>query len=49
MLSMFVLWLVVFAGIARRWRWTPALVVVTLVWTAVLLKSHMTDPIPLNF
>jgi nitrate/nitrite transporter NarK len=49
MLSMFVLWLVVFAGIVLRWRWTPGLVIVTLIWTAVLLKLHMNDAIPLNF
>ncbi len=49
MLSMFVLWLFVFAGIAKKWRWTPALAILTLVWTLVLLRSHMTDPIPLNF
>ncbi|MDD2858714.1 MAG: hypothetical protein PHU75_08580 [Candidatus Nanopelagicales bacterium] len=49
MLSMFVLWLVVFAGIVLRWRWTPGIVIVTLVWTAVLLKLHMNDAIPLNF
>lgn len=49
MLSMFVLWLIVFIGIARHWRWTPGLAIVTLAWTLVLLRLHMTDPIPLNF
>ena len=49
MLSMFVIWIVVFIGIARSWRWIPVLAVVNLVWTLVLLKMHMTDPIPLNF
>jgi len=49
MLSMFVLWFIVFAGIAKKWRWTPALAILTLVWSLVLLEMHMTDPIPLNF
>lgn len=49
MFSMFVLWFIVFVGIFLRKKWVPALVVVTLVWTAVLLRMHMTDPIPLNF
>lgn len=49
MLSMFLLWIVVFAGIFRGWRWTPVLVLVTLAWTVVLLNLHMTDPNPLNF
>lgn len=49
MLSMFVLWLIVSAGIARKWRWTPGLAILTLVWTLVILRLHMTDPIPLNF
>ena len=49
MLSMFVLWLIVFIGIFLRKKWVPALVIVSLVWTVVLLRLHMTDPIPLNF
>jgi len=49
MFSMFVLWMVVFLGIFRRWRWTPILVLVTLVWTALLLRLHITSPIPLEF
>ncbi len=49
MLSMFVLWLIVFAGIVLRWRWTPGLVILTLILTAVLLRMHINDPIPLNF
>ena len=49
MLSMFVLWIVVFAGISRRARWTIPVAVVTMLWSLVLLKLHMTDPIPLNF
>ena len=49
MFSMFVLWVVVFAGIYRRARWTIPVAVVTMMWSLVLLKLHMTDPIPLNF
>jgi hypothetical protein len=49
MLLMFVLWIGVFVGIARNWRWTPALSLVTMVVTVVLLRVHMTSPIPLNF
>lgn len=49
MLSMFVVWIVVFIGIARRWRWIPALAIANLVWTLVLLKFHMTSSLPLNF
>jgi hypothetical protein len=49
MLSMFVLWIVVFAGIFRGARWTIPVAVVTMVWSLVLLNLHMTDPIPLNF
>jgi len=49
MFSMFVLWVVVFAGIFLRKRWVIPVTLVTLVWTLVLLKMHMTDPIPLNF
>jgi lysylphosphatidylglycerol synthetase-like protein (DUF2156 family) len=49
MFAMFVLWMAVFFAIFRRWRWTPALAVLTLAYTVVMLKVHMTDPIPLNF
>lgn len=49
MLSMFVLWVIVFAGILLRRRWVTPLAVVTIAWTLVLLRLHMTDPIPLNF
>lgn len=49
MFSMFVLWIIVFVGIARRWRYTALIVLATLAWTIVLLNWHMTDPIPLNF
>lgn len=49
MLSMFVLWAIVFVGVFLRQRWVTPLAVVTIVWTVVLLRLHMTDPIPLNF
>ena len=49
MFSMFLLWAIAFVGIFLRKRWVIALVVVNLIWTLVLLKSHTTDPIPLNF
>ena len=49
MLSMFILWIVVFIGIFRGWRWTPFLVLATLAWTLVLLRLHMTSDIPLSF
>ena len=48
MFSMFVLWMIAFIGVFLRRRWT-IVVVVTLVWTGVLLKLHMTSDIPLNF
>lgn len=49
MLSMFVLWVVVFIGIFRGWRWTPLLALATLGWTLVLLRLHMTSDLPLSF
>lgn len=49
MFSMFVLWFLVFIGIFTRKKWVPALSLVAMVWTLVLLTMHMTDPIPLNF
>lgn len=49
MLSMFVLWIVVFAGVFRGWRWTPILVLATLGWTLVLLRFHMTSDLGLEF
>ena len=49
MLLMFVLWIAVFYGIFKKWRWTPGLAILTLVVTVILLKAHITDPIPLNF
>lgn len=49
MLLMFVLWIGVFVGIALKWKWTIGLALVALIVTTVLLKAHMTSPIPLNF
>ena len=49
MLLMFLLWIAAFVGVFVRWRWTPALVIVSLLWTLFLLRSHMTSDIPLNF
>lgn len=49
MFLMFVVWLVVFVGIFRGWRWTPLLALANLAYTLAVLRIHMTDPIPLNF
>ena len=49
MLLMFVVWLVVFIGIFRGWRWVPLLALANLAYTLLVLRIHMTDPIPLNF
>jgi hypothetical protein len=49
MFLMFVVWLVVFVGIFRGWRWTPLLALANLAYTLLVLRIHMTDPIPLNF
>jgi hypothetical protein len=32
-----------------RKKWVPVLAIVSMIWTLVLLRLHMTDPIPLNF
>ena len=49
MFAMFVLWIVAFVGVFLRRRWTIPVVLVALVWTAVILKLHMSSDIPLNF
>lgn len=49
MIVMFILWLAVLWCAVRRPSWVPALAVVTIVLTGVLLKLHMTSAIPLNF
>jgi len=47
--SMFVLWIVVFVGILKGYRWTQFLVLGTLSWTLMLLRLHMTSDIALGF
>lgn len=49
MFSMFVLWAAVFLGVVFRKSWVIPITLVTLGWTLLLLRLHMTDPIPLNF
>jgi hypothetical protein len=49
MFSMFVVWIIVFVGAFQRRRWTVPVALANLAWTLVVLKLHMTDPIPLNF
>ena len=49
MLSMFILWAIICWGVFRHQRWVIPLTLVTLVWTIVLLRLHMTSSIPLNF
>lgn len=49
MFSMFALWAIVFVGVALHQRWVTPLAIVAFVWTLVLLKLHISDPIPLNF
>jgi len=49
MFSMFVLWTIILVGAFLRRRWTIPLTLVTLVWTLILLRLHMTSPLPLNF
>ena len=49
MISMFALWIVVFILGAKRSKWALPLAIVTIVWSTILLRLHMTDPIDLNF
>lgn len=49
MFAMFALWVVAFAGIFLRQRWTIPVVLATLVWTVVVLRLHISSDIPLNF
>ena len=49
MLSMFILWIAVFLGVFFRKNWVIPLAVAALVWTVIILRLHMTDPIPLSF
>jgi hypothetical protein len=49
MFAMFVLWIVAFLGVFLHRRWTIPVTLAALVWTAVILRLHMTSDIPLNF
>ena len=49
MLSMFILWIVVFICVFFRKDWVIPLSIAAMVWTALILRLHMTDPIPLSF
>lgn len=49
MLLMFILWIVVFVGVFFRRQWVIPLTVAALVWTAIVLRLHMTSQIPLSF
>jgi hypothetical protein len=49
MFAMFVLWIVAFLGVFLHRRWTIPVTLAALVWTAVILRLHMSSDIPLNF
>lgn len=49
MVSMFVIWIVVFIGIFYQRRWVIPLSLVAIVWTVVLLRFHMTSALTLSF
>lgn len=49
MFSMFVLWILVFVAVFLRRPIAIPVTILALIWTAVLLRLHMTDPIPLSF
>lgn len=49
MFSMFVLWIAVFVGVLQQRKWVIPLTLVALVWTLILLRLHMTSPLPLEF
>jgi hypothetical protein len=49
MFWIFLLWIITFVALFRHFRWTPALVIVTLIATVVFLKFNIDQPIPLNF
>lgn len=49
MFAMFVLWIVAFLGVFLHRRWTIPVALVALVWTAVILRLHMSSDIALNF
>ena len=47
-LSPFLLWMLVFLGVFRGWRWVLGLAIVSLVWTLVVLRMHMTSDLGLS-
>jgi hypothetical protein len=49
MLSMFLVWIVVFALAFLRPRFVPPVALIAMGWTLFLLSAHISDPIPLNF
>lgn len=49
MFSMFVAWMVTFALVFVKPKYAPVAAILTMVLTLVLLRSHISDPIPLNF
>lgn len=49
MFLMFVLWAITYAGIVLHKRWTIPAAVVSMLYTLLALRLHMTDPIPLSF
>jgi hypothetical protein len=48
MFSMFALWLIVFILVLRKSKFVPGLSIVTLIWTLVLLRLHMTSDLGLS-
>lgn len=49
MFLIFILWAVTYVGIFLHKKWTIPMAVVSIVYTLVMLRFHMTDPIPLSF
>jgi len=49
MFLMFVFWGVTYVGVFLHKRWTIPAALVSLAYTLVMLRVHMTDTIPLNF
>jgi hypothetical protein len=48
MFSMFALWLIVFILVLRKSKFVPGLTIVTLIWTLILLRLHMTSDLGLS-
>jgi hypothetical protein len=49
MFAMFAAWMIVVGFIFARPKWVPVATIASLVLTLILLRSHISDPIPLNF